>query len=80
LYFFGAMVNTLAVLKPTFDTSQLHLLWFLVELVRAVWFYFAQALLAATETVTQLETRPKKVVLVANSLSVLAATRKVFTI
>ena len=31
----------------------------------------AQALLTATETVTQLETRPKKVVLLTNSLSVL---------
>ena len=31
----------------------------------------AQALLTATETVTQLETRPKKVVLLTDSLSVL---------
>ena len=35
----------------------------------------AQALLTATETVTQLETRPKKVVLLTDSLSVLHLTK-----
>ena len=36
----------------------------------------AQALLTATEIVTQLETRPKKVVLLTDTLSILKPLRK----